>query len=222
MKDSWLKETMELLRVLEEQRTDMENKIEDLEVELVGLNDRIAAGHALMQTYIEKYNLEPLPLDNIDLHYLTTMSYPDMLIEIAKIRQGYLKVTDAVEILLKANVNRDKRAIQANLYSALRRLKQKFAKIAPGEYRYINHVKKEDSKPSGVRQVIKELKERNPKMTKNDVLNHLIRTSFDFKGKQPKRAVHMAWISLGYHKEEKQPKMRFLSDESSKLLVVDR
>lgn len=203
MEDSWLKETMELLRDLEEQRTTMEDKIEDLEVELVGLNDRIAAGHALMQTYIEKHNLEPLPLDDIDLHYLTTMSYPDMLIEIAKIRQGYLKVTDAVEILLRANVSRDKRAIQANVYSALRRLKQKFAKIAPGEYRYINHVKKEDSKPSGVRQAVKELKERNPTMTKNDVLNHLIRTSFDFKGKQPKRAVHMAWISLGYTKEEK-------------------
>lgn len=199
MENSWLKETMELLGDLEEQRTLIEDKIVGLKEELIGLNDRIAAGHALMGTYIEKHNLAPLPLD-IDPQYLASMRYPDMLIELAKIRQGYLKVTDAVEILFEANVGRDRRAIQANVYSALRRMKQKFAKIAPGEYRYVNHAKKEDGRPSGVRQAIKELRERNPTMTKSDVLNHLIQTGFDFKGKQPKRAVHMVWVNLGYDK----------------------
>jgi len=210
MEDLWLKETMELLGDLQNQRTALDDKIEQLQEELFEFDDRIAAIHSLIRAYIEKHNLAPLPLD-VDPHYLASMSYPDMLVEIAKAREGYLKVTDAVEILLKANVGSDKRSIQANVYSALRREKQRFAKIAPGQYRYVNHVKKGKTKPSGVRQAVKELKEKNPAMTKGDILNHLIRAGFDFKGKQPKRAVHMAWISLGYPKDEKQPKFRFVS-----------
>lgn len=216
MENSWLGETMELLNDLESQRTSIEDKIIELEDKLDELIEKITAGHALMRTYIEKHNLTPLPLD-IDPHYLATMSYPDMLIEIAKARQGYLKVADAIEILSKANVSRDKRAIQANVYSALRRVKQKFAKIAPGEYRYLNHAKREDHKPSGVRQAVKELKEKNPQMTKDDILNHLTQTGFDFKGKQPRRAVHMAWVSLGYPKEKKQSEVRLLSLDEVKL-----
>lgn len=212
MEDLWLKETMELLNDLQNQRTALDDKIEQLHEELFELDDRIAAAHSLVQAYIEKHNLAPLPLD-INPGYLASMSYPDMLVEIAKAREGYLKVADAVEILLRANVGRDKRSIQANVYSALHREKQKFVRIAPGQYRYANHAKKGKTKPSGVRQAVKELKEKNPQMTKGDILNHLIQTGFDFKGKQPKRAVHMAWISLGYPKEDKQPKWRLISVE---------
>jgi hypothetical protein len=222
MEDLWLKETMELLGDLQNQRTALDDKIEQLHEELFELDDRIAAGHSLVRAYIEKHNLAPLPLD-INPGYLASMSYPDMLVEIAKAREGYLKVTDAVEILLKANVGRDKRSIQANVYSALRREKQKFVRIAPGQYRYSNHAKKGKTKPSGVRQAVRELKEKNPQMTKGDILNHLIQTGFDFKGKQPKRAVHMAWVSLGYPKEEKQSKVRLLTlDEARKLQDVNR
>ena len=206
MENLWLKETMELLSDLQNQRTALDDKIEALHEELFELDDRIAAGHSLVRAYIEKHNLAPLPLD-IEPSYLASMSYPEMLVEIAKAREGYLKVTDAVEILIRANVGRDKRSIQANVYSALRREKQKFVRIAPGEYQYVNHVKKKSTERSGVRQAVKELKKMNPKMTKRDVLNRLTQIGFDFKGRQAERAINMAWVSLGYPKEENQTKL---------------
>jgi len=76
--------------------------------------------------------------------------------------------------------------------------------MKPGEYRYLNHANKDNGKPSGVRQAVKELKERNPQMTKKEVVNYLIKNGFDFKGKKPINAVNISWAYLGYSQEGKQ------------------
>lgn len=211
MKDLWIKETMELLEGCERQKTNVEDRIEALEEELDGLDDILTAGSALIRAYMEKHNYAPPSLQGTDLRNLANMSYPEMLIEIARKRQGYLKVSDAVDILLEANISRDKRLIQANIYSALRRMSKRFIKISPGEYRYTNHEAKGDGKPSGIRQAVKKLKEKNPQMTKKDVLDYLIKGGFDFKGKKPTNAVNITWAYLGYANQEKQPKLRIMS-----------
>jgi len=204
MNHSWVKETMELLEDWESRRQSLQDKIEQLQNELMDLEGSIATGHALIRAYMEKHNISPQSFGDVSISYLTNRSYPEMLVEIAQRRQGYLKVADAVDVLFRANVGTDRRAIQANVYSALRRLKNRFAKMARGEYRYINHIKKDDSKSSGLRQAVKELKEKNPQMTKKEVLNHLIKSGFDFKGKKPVNALNITWAYLGYSKEGKQ------------------
>jgi hypothetical protein len=209
MDNTWIKETTELLDDLQKKKVSLEEKINELLEELDELERKIAASHALIRAYMEKHNIDPQSLGDVAISYLSNMSYPEMLVEIAQKRQGYLKVADAVELLLRANVNSDRRAIQANIYSALRRLGKRFIKMAPGEYRYTNHIPKQrDTKPSGVRQAVKELKEKNPQSTKEDILSMLLRDNFDFHGRNPKKAVHMAWISLGYAKKEKQPVLK--------------
>jgi hypothetical protein len=79
--------------------------------------------------------------------------------------------------------------------------------VAPGQYRFTNHIEYVD-KPkhevSGLRQKVKELKDVHPQWTKQDVLNYLKSTNFDFKDKRPVNAVNMAWAYLGYFKENKQ------------------
>lgn len=202
--DSWVKETLKLIEDWENQEQHLQNKIEQLQEEAMDLRDSIVAGHALIQAYMAKHHIGQELLGNISINHLVDMSYPNMLVEIAKMREGYLKVADAVELLLKANISHDKRAIQANVYSALHRQKQKFTKIAPGEYRLLNGIRKSDGKPSGLRQAVKQLKEKNPQMTKNEVLNYLIKSGFDFKGKKPTNAVNITWAYLGYSKEGKQ------------------
>jgi hypothetical protein len=206
MNESWIKETMELLEDWENQKQSLQNKLEQLQNELMDLEDSIVAGHALIQAYMSKHNITSLMPEGIKTGNFANMSYPDMLIEIAKMGQGYLKATDAVDILFQSGIAHNRRTIQANVYSALRRLKntKRFVKKAPGEYRYVNHAKKNDSKPSGLRQAVKELKEKNPQMTKKEVLNHLMKSDFDFKGKKPANALNITWAYLGYSKEGKQ------------------
>jgi len=217
MNDSWIRETMELLEDWETEKANLELRVDELGEQIDELAIRIAATHALIQAYIKKHDITSLPWEHVPPGYFANKSYPEMLVEIAQKRQGYLKVADAVEIMLDANVDGDRRAIQANIYSALRRMRKRFSKIAPGEYRHINHARKQsDGKPSGLRQAVKELKEKNPWMTKKEVLRALLRSGFDFKGKKPGNAVNMAWVYLGYDKEEKQSKTSLLTiDEMS-------
>ena len=45
-------------------------------------------------------------------------------------------------------------------------------------------------------------KEKNPEMTKKQVRDTLIKHDFDFQGRKPGQAVHMAWVNLGYAAKE--------------------
>ncbi|MBM3119665.1 MAG: hypothetical protein FJ006_09015 [Chloroflexi bacterium] len=210
MSQQWIKETMELLDDAESRRVIIQKKIQQLEMELVDLNEDIESWHKLVAAYQEKHNISPsIPID-VKVTGIVNMSYPEILTALAQ-KQGYLKVTDVVDYLFDLKMGKDKQAIRNNIYAALNRMTKRFIRIAPGQYRYINHVQERgDTKPSGVRSVVKELKDKNPLMTKKEVLNHLRRTGFDFKGKNPKRAVNMAWATLGYSKEGKQ--QSFLSE----------
>lgn len=167
------------------------------------MDKKIEAGEVLLQAYRDKYGITSLPLVDIRPGHFGDKSYPEILTEIAQASGNYLKVSDAVELMLRANVSDNKRTIRANVYAALQRNRKRFIKISPGEYRYTNHVEK-PSGPSGLRQVIKELKDKNPQMTKREVLNTLLRSGFDFKGKKPVNAVNITWAYLSYSKEGKQ------------------
>lgn len=214
MNNSWIEETLELIREWENKHAELtarmnalEERIEELDEERDALDDRMMTAHALIQAYKEKHNLPVIMnLPNVFGKALANKSYPEILSEIAQRGGGYLKVTDAVEFILKSGFSNDKRAIQANVYSALGRMvrSNRFKRIKSGEYRYLNHVKNDSGRPSGIRQAVKELKEKNPQMTKNEALNYLIRNGFDFKGKRPSNAVNITWAYLGYSKEGKQ------------------
>jgi hypothetical protein len=205
MSEQWVKETIELIEDAERKRDSIQQKRMELEEEQSNLDKSILAWHELITAYMEKHNVAPLISKEMRADNLASKSYPEMLITIAQERQGYLRVADAVDILLKANVGRDKLTIQNNIYSALNRMGEHFTRIARGQYRYTNHIKGKVTKEwSGIRQAIKDLKDKNPQMTRDEVLKHLLSTGFDFKGKRPMNAVNMSWAKLGYAKEGKQ------------------
>lgn len=214
MNNSWLEETLEIIRDWEKEHDNLNmkideltEKIEELEYEQNEIEEKIMTAQALIQAYKEKYNISFIQnLANVPVNSWANKSYPEILIEIAQRSGGYLKVNNAVEFILQSGFSNDKRAIQANVYSTLGRMVQsnRFKKMRPGEYRFLNGTKKSDGKPSGIRQAVKELKDKNPQMTKNEVLNHLIKSGFDFKGKRPANAVNITWAYLGYSQEGKQ------------------
>ncbi len=49
---------------------------------------------------------------------------------------------------------------------------------------------------SGVRQAVKELMVENPQMGREEILNTLIASGFDFKGRKPSQAVNISWYYL--------------------------
>lgn len=58
-------------------------------------------------------------------------------------------------------------------------------------------------------EVIRILREENPKVTKRAVKHKLLELGFDFKGKRPGTAVHMAWVAVERwqkHKDGERPR----------------
>ncbi len=215
MNDSWVKETLDLIEELQQQKNKLEAHVEFTILEIEELQTQILGAQALIPLYRSKHNISAMPTQDIQLGYFSNKTYPEMLTEIATKSGGYFKVLDATEIMLQAGVSKDKRQIQANIYAVLRRMKDRFVKVKRGEYRYTNGSQKLESKvsetkvarsKSGVQAAIKNLKDNNPQMTKKEVLNHLLEIGFDFKGKKPVSAVNIVWAKLGYSKEGKQQK----------------
>lgn len=210
--EEWIKETSKLLTELENERQVLHEKYERMEKEIQDLDHKIKVGHELISTYMNKYNVKSAITSNITLASLANKSYPEMIVEIAKQNNGILNVVDAREIMFKANIGTSRNAIGHSIYGTLARMRNHFVKIKRGQYRFINHIQSgapQDKKriTSGVKQAVKELKEQNPLMTVQEVIERLKEQGFDFKGKKPSQSVTMAWVSLGYSKEGKQQKL---------------
>lgn len=211
MDNLWIKEMTELLEERERQRDELQNKIDQLQNEQMDLMQSITAGYEYIEDYRRKHGVPSISIKDFNTQLLAQKSYKGMLVEIAQKRGNYLKASDAIEILYEIGVSKDKKAIQANVYSALGR-SGVFEKIAPGEYRYTNHSYKPHThktqthkiqtekhlrgQPSGVRNAVKKLIDENPLITKKEVLNNLIQSGFDFRGKRPMNAINMAWAYL--------------------------
>lgn len=216
-KQEWIKETSELLTDLEAKRQVLHDKYEQIENELIDLEQRITSGHDLIRDYMNKHSIESVTPTNVKLGNLADKSYPELLIEIAKQSNGILNVADATNILLENKVGADKKAIAHNIYGAISRSSAHFLRISRGQYRFTNHIDTneghKDSKrrikvKTGVKQAVKNLKDANPLMTVQEVIERLQKDGFDFKGKKPAQSVNMAWVALGYSSVGKQLPMK--------------
>ena len=218
--EEWLKRTNEIIADWESERQSLRDKYDRIASELFDLDQRIASGHELISAYVNKYRVESTIPSNVTLDNLAKKSYTDVLIDIAKQSNGILNIADATDILLKARIGSDRKAIKHNVTNSLCR-SDHFTKIGRGQYRFTNHIRtgsqegrvKRSQKSkvkrvkSGVKQAVKNLKEQNPFLTLRETTDKLINDGFDFKGKQPAQSVTMAWVALGYQKEGKQQKL---------------
>ena len=217
MDKNLIKEINELIEDGEAQRQSLHGEYERMANELIDWDLRLQNWHELVRAYMKKHAIESTTPDNIKLGNLTNKSYPDLIIEIAKQSGGILNMSDATDILFEAKVGGDKKHIRHNIDTARYRMSEHFARISRGQYRFTNYVPvkkpvenklvrdgKGKNEPSGVRQAVRTLKEKNPQMTAKEVLNHLVASGFDFKGRKPTSAVNLTWGYLGYTKEGKQ------------------
>ena len=136
------------------------------------------------------------------------------LLDIMNANNGLLVVNDAVTILVEADVFPEREKARNVIYSTLYSHKKHIDKVRQGVYQLkegaiqrpikVQSKTKKRSIKTDIAPVVKALKEIEPQMTKNEVLNRLLEMGFDFKGKNPSKSLAMTWVKLGYHKENKQ------------------
>jgi hypothetical protein len=210
----WIKETMELIEGMENEYQTLRNKYEQIANELMDLERNIQFGHELIRNYMNKHNITSVEPRDIKLGSLANKSYPKMIEEIAQKSNGILNEYDVVEIISKEYPSISKETIKHNVRNAVYRKRKNYIRIGKGQYRYTNGIqtvrakqkksKRRHGSNSGVQAAIQEMKNKNPQITKKEVLKHLFDTGFDFKGKNPAKAVNIVWAKLGYSKEGKQ------------------
>jgi len=201
MMDSWEAQTKELLNRVE---CEIQEIKADTEKRIATLQQRRSALEEALKTYQEMMGITSLEsLKSLSVDDLRGKSLREMLALIASHNNGLLVARQAIKLMKEAKFFSNPSHADSIVYSILSRTPS-FTKVSPGIYR-LNHVEKAKSVTRGgigLKKAVKELKKKNPQMTKEEVKNYLMQHGFDFQGKRPGNAVHMAWISLGYPKKD--------------------
>lgn len=224
--NSWEIETKELLNRVD--KTIRDTQI-DMEKRIAKLYEKKEVLQEALRIYQEMMGMSQDSRISLSVNDIRGKSLRQILTLIASRNNGLLVAKQAIKLMKQAKLFSNPNHADSIVYSILGRSPKHFVKVSPGIYslHHTERAKRKIHGGSGLKQKIKELKEMNPQMTKTQVKNYLMQQGFDFQGKRPGNAVHMAWISLGYpSKEEKQPKMQLLNvDELLKryeLPIVDR
>ncbi len=167
-------------------------------------------------------------------------SQKEILLLLARRNNGVLLARKAIVIMKKLGVFGNPDNAGSAVYSILRRAKE-FDRVGQGVYKLRNSLAHnsdvvvtdklgpgtivEPKRPevkrvrvlSRVRQAVKELRDNNPNITKQEILMKLSNIGFDFKGKKPSSAINMSWSYLEH--EERKARQEGVNTQA-KLLSV--
>ena len=199
---AWEAQTRELFNRVEQEikgiQTDTERRIAALQQRKWALEEALRAYQEMMGSELTQ---ERCSLDQRDI---MDRSYREILNLIAFRNSDLLIARQAIRLMKEANVFGNPFNADSVVYSILNRSPE-FVKVGKGVYK-LNAGRgrtelstKKDERAGALRRAIQELKERNPQMTKSEVLSTLIKKGFDFKGKRPSSAVNMVWVKFGIH-----------------------
>lgn len=214
---TWEEELLTRIREARDKQTQAQETIKQVESEAKYWDEYATTLEKAMQLYREKQGIKISGRQTLDAERLRTQSTWANLVDIISANNGLLVVVEATTVLVDAGAFSDREHARNVIYATLYSHKRDIERVRRGVYqlRAHNDIKKKPTTKkssklqkqrvnSGVRQVVKDLKEANPQITKNEVLNHLLKTGFDFKGKSPAQAVNIAWVHSGYYKGGKQ------------------
>ncbi len=203
---SWEAQTRELLsrieREMQEIQVDSERRLAILQEKQWGILQALEA----YAEFIGSGQSEPPQL--LSPTDIKGKSHREILHLIAERNDGRLIARNAIKLMKESNIFGDSPNADSIVYAVLNRSPE-FVKLGSGVYRLNgtqvkSQAKTKRHKRRGLKQAVKELKKKNPQMTKKQAKNTLIRQGFDFQGKNPGQAVHMAWVNLGSTKKEGQ------------------
>lgn len=202
---AWEAQTKELLnrveQEIEEITADTERRVAGLEERKWALQEALIAYQEMMGSELrqERYSLQRR--DIMD------RSYREILNLIGTRNGGLLIARQAIRLMKEANIFGNPDNADSIVYSILNRSPE-FVKVGKGVYKLKplgerNKLFTKEVRTAGdLRQAIQELKEKNPQVTKSEVLRTLIKKGFDFKGKRPSSAVNIVWVKLEHTTKE--------------------
>ena len=209
---TWEEETLSRLREARDKQKHAQEIIKDVENDIKYWGEYASSLERTIELYRKKQGIDTLGNQTLDAERLRTQSTWANLVDIISANNGLLVVIDAVTILVEAKVFADREHARNVIYSTLNSHKRDVEWIRQGMYRLRKQGERiPKQKGTGLKQAILELKTVNPDMSKKDIKQTLVKRGFDFKGKKPGQAIHMAWVNLGYAKKEKQPNIRLLT-----------
>lgn len=203
---AWEAQTKELFGRVEQEikelQADTEKRLATLQQRKWALEEALRAYQEMMGSDLtqERYSL--------DQRDIIGRSYREILNLIASRNNGLLIARQAIRLMKEAIVFGNPSNADSVVYSILNR-SQEFIRVGKGVYKLNANggkneltAKKKDGSAGALQRAIQELREKNPQMTKTEVLSTLIKKGFDFKGKRPSSAVNMVWVKLGFAKQE--------------------
>lgn len=199
---SWEAQTQELLS-----RVEKEIEAVQLEMErhIAALKQRKWALEEAIKAYREMMGTEAQATQQLSPNEITGKSQRELLHLIAQRNEGLLVARYAIKIMKDANVFGDSPNADAAVYSILSRSPE-FTRVGRGVYRLDNdklaetRLKAPKTERGSLVQAVRELREGNPNLTREQVRDTLIGRGFDFGNRNPSHAIHMAWVRLGYYK----------------------
>ena len=212
---TWEEELLTHIREARDKQTQAQEAIKQVENEVKYWDEYATTLEKAMQLYREKQGIKISGRQTLDAERLRTQSTWANLVDIISANNGLLVVTEATTVLVDAGAFRDREHARNVIYASLYSHKRDIERVRQGIYKLRNDIKEKPTNKqslnlqkqrgnSGICQVVKELKEANPQITKKEVLSHLLEIGFDFKGKSPAQAVNISWVRCGYSKGGKQ------------------
>jgi hypothetical protein len=203
---SWEAQTKDLLNFVEQ-------KIKEIQLEneqrLANWIRKKEALEEVLKTYNEVKGINTKPNKILTAEAFQGKSQREILRLIARNNNDLLVAKEAIELMKSKGIFGNPKNAASIIYSVLSRSPE-FEKVGQGVYKLRNGIgvfsneEKKGRMTSGIKDVVKNLKESNPNMTKNEALDQLLKDNFNFMGKNPKLSVHMAWVALGYSKQNQQ------------------
>lgn len=199
--NNWEAETLSLIEHLNQEIKEINTEYEK---RINPVQEQKWVMEQALQTYRDMKGAngqEGVHLSEVDIK---DKSHKDILKLIATRNDKLLIVKHAIRMMKDAKIFGNPYNADSAVYSVIGRSPE-FVKVAKGVYRL--NGQDEGEKPVGRKRcretiglvkAVEEVKSWNPNMTKKEVLNTLVRRGFDFKGRDPIKAMNMAWVRLGY------------------------
>lgn len=215
-KSAWEAQTEELLNRTEQKMRELQEEAERI---MSPYLDRKAGLIAALEAYRDLMGVTATetakPLTDDDVQGKSQIG----IMKLIAVRNGNLLVVrTAIKLMKQAGIFGNPDNAPAMVYSILSRSKD-FHRVGRGIYK-LNGVYKHKAKSSvtkvrkprlpGLNEAIKNLIANTPQVTKNEVVDILIKGGFNFQDRNPNKSVNRAWLNIK-SKEPKQKPMELVT-----------
>lgn len=195
------RQTQELINHLEEERTAIQERMDNIQLEIEDVDRKLNAVKTALLVFREQNDIVRTDANLREL--LKNLSVRDMILKIAEVdNTPTFRANDICKRLVEAGMFSNVGQAADNVYSVIGRSKTTFTKRGKGVYQIAKAATTESStaRPGLVREVERMLA-LQPELTRKQLTEALIEEGWDFGGKNPTYAVSMAYAKAAQNRK---------------------